>query len=685
MHLQMLSGHSKRKQHKDVETAMVSTSGTEVNRTERCEEMINDPCVAVKPERAAGGEGSRDETATELYANSADNCESGYGPANAMRKALTIVFSKVKRDQVGESYGAEVEGCEENKSTIKSSLKTLECDSDATEGMSKINNSLETLECDSDAKEEMSKINNSLETLECDSDAKEEMSKINNSLETLECDSDARKGMSKIDISLETLECDSDARKGMSKIDISLETLECDSDARKGMSKINNSLETLECDSDARKGMSKINNSLETLECDSDARKGMSKINNSLETLECDSDARKGMSKINNSLETLECDSDARKGMSKINNSLETLEYGSNARKGMSKINNSLETLECDSDARKGMSKINNSLETLECDSDARKGMSKINNSLETLEYGSNARKGMSKINNSLETLECDSDAREGMSKINNSLETLECDSNARKGMSKVNNSLETLESDSDTREEMISESDDSLEDESEGEKNLSTKKRIHRMTEMISSMFNPPCVGKERFDGHESFLDLKMERLTEQNTRSSCLFDEDAMQKKYEDESVLYSTDMSGDIKMTIKAYYGMAGGFIDPLEQVKHEEKKAYDITSQEWKSLVSIFSKDISVKESVETGKEYRYCEVWSTQELTDSQCSLVELQEETVFAEMEKKANCCRGWDCSKIVIGGGAVVLGLFAVYACVRSVVRINEGILTKM
>ena len=602
MHLQMLSGHSKRKlykQHKEVETAMVSTSGTDVNRAERCEEMVQDPCVAVKPERAAGGEGSRNETATELYANSADNCESGYGPANAMRKALTIVFSKVKRDHMGESYGAESEGCEDNTSTIKSRLKTLECDSDATEGMSKINNSLETVECDSDAKEEMSKINNSLETLESDSDAKE------------------------------------------------------------GMSKINNSLETLECDSDATEGMSKINNSLETLECNSDATEGMSKINNSLETLECDSDARKGMSKINNSLEILECDSDATEGMSKINNSLETLE--------------------CDSDAKEGMSKINNSLETLESDSDAKEGMSKINNSLETLESDGDAKEGMSKINNSLETLECDSDAREGMSKINNSLETLEWDSNAREGMSKINNSLETLESDSDAKEEMISKSDDSLEDESEGEKNLSTEERIHRMTEMISSMFNPPCVGRERFDGHGNFLDLKMERLTEQNTRSSCFFDEDAMQKKYEDESVLYSTDMSGDKKMTIKAYYGMAGGFIDPLKQVKHEEKKAYDITSQEWKSLVSIFSKDISVKESVETGKEYRYCGVWSTQELTDSQCSLVELQEETVFVEMENKANCCHGWDCLKIAIGGGAVVLGLFAVYSCVRSVVRIDK------
>ena len=440
MYLQMLSDHSKRRPHKEVETAMVTTSGTEENRTERCEEMVKDPCVAVKPERETGGEESRDETATELYANSADNCESGYGPANAMRKALTIVFSKVKRDHVRESYGAEVEGCEDNTSKIKSRLKTLECDSDAKEEMSKINNSLETLECDSDAKEEMSKINNSLETHECDSDAKEEMSKINNSLQALECDSDANEGMSK--------------------------------------------------------------------------------------------------------------------------------------------------------------------------------------------------------INNSLETLECDSDAKE---------------------------------------------SDDSLEDESEGEKNLSTKERIHHMTEMISSMFDPPFVGTERFDGNESFLDLKMESLTEQNAWSSCFFDEEAMQKKYEDESVLYSTDMSEDIKMTIKAYYGMAGGFIDPLEQVKQEEKKAYNITSQEWKSLVSLFSKDISVKESVETGKEYRYCGVWSTQELTDSQCSLVELQEETVFADMEKKANCCHGWDCSKIAIGGGAMVLGLFAVYACVRSVVRINEGILTKI
>lgn len=346
MPLQMYD-HSKRRTHKEVETVMATTCGTEESQAERCEEMVKDPCVAVKPERDTAGEESRGEAVTELYANSADNCESGYGPANAMRKALTIVFSKVKRDHVGESYGAEVEGCEDNTSTIKSRLKTLECDSDA--------------------------------------------------------------------------------------------------------------------------------------------------------------------------------------------------------------------------------------------------------------------------------------------------------------------------------KEEMISESDDSLEDESEREKHLSTKERIHHMTEMISSMFDSPFVGTERFDGNESSLDLKMESLTEQNAWSSCFFDEDAMQKKYEDERVLCSTDMCEDIKMTIKAYYGMAGGFIDPLEQVKHEEKKAYNITSQEWKSLVSIFSKDVSIKESVETGKEYRYCGVWSTQELTGSQCSLVELQEETVFADMEKKANCCHGWDCSKIAIGGGVMVLGLFAV------------------
>ena len=662
--LLMLSGdmHSKRRPHKEVTTAMATTSGTEVNRSE-CEEMVKDPCVAVKPER---GEETRDETATELYANILDNCQSGYGPANAMRKALTIIFSKVKRDHVGESYGAEIESCEENTSTIENGLETLECDRDAEEEMSKIKDSLETLECDRDAEEEMSKIKDSLETLECDSDAKEEMSKIKDSLETLECDSDAKEEMSKIKDSLETLECDSDAKEEMSKIKDSLETLECDSVAKEEMSKIKDSLETLECDSDAKEEMSKIKDSLETLECDSDAKEEMSKIKDSLETLECDSDAKEEMSKIKDSLETLECDSDAKEEMSKIKDSLETLECDSDAKEEMSKIKDSLETLECDSDAKEEMSKIKDSLETLECDSDAKEEMSKIKDSLETLE--------------------CDSDAKEEMSKIKDSLETLECDSDAKEEMSKIKDSLETLGCDSDAKEKMISESDDSLEEDSEGEKNLSTKERIHHMTETISSFFDPACVGTERFSGDQSFLDYKMERLFEQNARSSYFFHEDAMQKKYEDESVLYSSDMSEDIKMTIKAYYGMAGGFTDPLEQVKLEEEKAYDITSQEWKSLVSIFSKEINVKESTETGKESQFSGDWrDVQELPDSQCSLVNLQEETIFMDMDKNVNCLDGWDYSKIAIGGGAVVLALFAVYACSRSVVRINVGILTKI
>ena len=216
--------------------------------------------------------------------------------------------------------------------------------------------------------------------------------------------------------------------------------------------------------------------------------------------------------------------------------------------------------------------------------------------------------------------------------------------------------------------------SDDCVKEAREREKsrNASTpKESVNHMIEMITSMFDPPCLGNRGPDGDESFLDRKLKRFTGDNLKPPCLFHEDAMHKTFEEESTLYSDDMSKDVKKTLKAYYGMAGGFTsgttvatDSIEQEKQEEKEAYNITAQEWETLDSIFKERIHLKDSVKFGENYVH--------IPPDPSSLRQIQADVVFDDLEKKASCRHGWSYPDIVIGGGSVVLASFVVYRYFR-------------
>ena len=236
----------------------------------------------------------------------------------------------------------------------------------------------------------------------------------------------------------------------------------------------------------------------------------------------------------------------------------------------------------------------------------------------------------------------------------------------------KKKNCLEDLDCDGNGKEEKTSAlSKDCLIEGSGGHKLKIIKvskprDRVEDMIEMIQSMFGP-CVENREFDGDEGFLDRKMKKATEMKSKP-LIFHEDAMQKNFEEESVLYSSEMDEDVKKTVKAYYGMAGGFTtdvrDSSGQEQQEEKSAYDITYDEWQTLDSIYQKEINANETfaVETGKE-----------IPLPKCSLGQLQAEMMFADMKKKADSRHGLlDYSKIAFGCGVAAITLFSVYRCFR-------------
>ena len=88
-------------------------------------------------------------------------------------------------------------------------------------------------------------------------------------------------------------------------------------------------------------------------------------------------------------------------------------------------------------------------------------------------------------------------------------------------------------------------------------------EKSVDQMKQMITIMFDPPNVTRGRFDGDESFVDLKFKKCAERIAQTQCLVDDDVVQEKFVEERLLHSKDESDDASDTLKAYYGMAGSF--------------------------------------------------------------------------------------------------------------------------
>ena len=248
--------------------------------------------------------------------------------------------------------------------------------------------------------------------------------------------------------------------------------------------------------------------------------------------------------------------------------------------------------------------------------------------------------------------------------------------------------SLETpVEYDSTCKEENESVSEDGLKAE-KSEGNVSeveeflkpVKESVEVMREMIRAMCGPH-VEKKEFDGSCEFLDDHMEKVTGKTSKPAFVFHEDGMEKDFEEENGLYSSDMGENIKRTVKAYYGMAGGFTsDPTESSEknsqdEQSAHAYDITDEEWQTLDSIQFREEgnNLTGTVQSNSEFKDYGFWRyAQELPVPQCSLGQLQAEAIIADMEKQAASRRTWDYSKIAIGCGAASVTLFALYRCFR-------------
>ena len=244
---------------------------------------------------------------------------------------------------------------------------------------------------------------------------------------------------------------------------------------------------------------------------------------------------------------------------------------------------------------------------------------------------------------------------------------------------------LEKVERENDGKEETISASEEGLLRARSGEQKAAkvervskpTKERVQHMTEMTKSTTDP-CVGRREFVSNDSFLCHKVtkKKLKEDNSKPSCSFHGDTMPKKFEDKSILYSSDLSKGTKKTVKAHYGMKEDFSSDVtglsEQVKQEQKS--DITDEEWQTLDSFSREKVNVKETVQSGKEFQDYAFWkNVEKFPVPQFTLEQIPAETMFVtDMKKRAGSCDPWDYSRIALGGGAAVLVLFAVYRCFR-------------
>lgn len=226
-------------------------------------------------------------------------------------------------------------------------------------------------------------------------------------------------------------------------------------------------------------------------------------------------------------------------------------------------------------------------------------------------------------------------------------------------GLTKMEGS-ETPEYSENGKDEKVSVTGDCLKDRQGDERSSSvvnaseSKEGAKDMREVMRSMSAESCLVREEFIGNEGSVAQKVEAAASRSLN----FQEDSMDKEFKGERFLYPSDVDEGSKKTIKAYYGMAGGFTNEssasLTQGQEIEKDEYDISEEEWQTLDRICQ-----------GRRY-------VQKLPIPRCFLGRLPAETVPVYMDRKATPRLVLDYSEIAIGCGVAALTLFAVYKCFR-------------
>lgn len=203
-------------------------------------------------------------------------------------------------------------------------------------------------------------------------------------------------------------------------------------------------------------------------------------------------------------------------------------------------------------------------------------------------------------------------------------------------------------------------------------------------MTEMITSMF-APCVTKTQFeDDYESFLYPKIKKITKEREEQFCLppgGHEEAMQKSFNDECEIYSSEMAENLKQTVKAYYMMAGGFASDSRRLSEEEQARKEEAGKQLRVLqvemeTGNTPDDIVVSEAIETAPESQELRfIKYEQNVLGLNCSLGELKAGNIAPRMEKKVNSRRTWiykDYTVVACGMVAVVFISVGVYRFFR-------------
>ena len=226
-------------------------------------------------------------------------------------------------------------------------------------------------------------------------------------------------------------------------------------------------------------------------------------------------------------------------------------------------------------------------------------------------------------------------------------------------GLTKMEGS-ETPEYSENGKDEKVSVTGDCLKDTRGDERNSTvvnaseSKESVKDMKEVVRSMSAESCLVREEFIGNEGSVAQKIKAAASRSLN----FQEDSMDKEFKEERFLYPSDVDEGSRKTIKAYYGMAGGFTTEssvsLTQGQEIEKDEYDISEEEWQTLDRICQ-----------GRRY-------VQKLPIPRCFLGRLPAETVPVYMDRKATPRLVLDYSKIAIGCGVAALTLFAVYKCFR-------------
>ena len=207
-------------------------------------------------------------------------------------------------------------------------------------------------------------------------------------------------------------------------------------------------------------------------------------------------------------------------------------------------------------------------------------------------------------------------------------------------------------------------------------------KEGVENMTEIITSVF-APCVTETQFeDDYESFVHPRIKKITKESKEQFCLplgGYEEAMQKSFEDERVIYSSELAENLKQTVKAYYMMAGGFArrrggEEEEQARKEDGKHIRVLQVEMGT--GNTPDDIVVSEVIETApesQELRFTKY--EQKVLGVICSPEELKAGNIISRMEKKVNSRRRWiykDCAVVACGMVAFVFISVGVYRFFR-------------